>query len=101
MTDAEVLLWAKVRRRQLFDLQFHRQKPIGQYIVDFYCPDAQLVVEIDGGQHYMPEGKLNDANRDIYLKSLGLVVLRFSNLEVLHNIEGVMNTIAQHIESIL
>ncbi len=99
MTDAEIALWAKVRRRQLHGLQFHRQKPIGNYIVDFYCPAAKLVIEIDGGQHYRPEGELSDANRDAYLESLGLFVLRFSNLEVLHNMDGVMVTIACHIEA--
>lgn len=99
MTDAEIALWAKVRRRQLYSLQFHRQKPIGNYIVDFYCPAAQLVVEIDGGQHYRAEGELRDADRDAYLKSLGLLVLRFSNLDVLSNMDGVMTTIVQHIEA--
>ncbi len=99
MTDAEIALWEKVRRRQLYGLQFHRQKTIGNCIVDFYCPTAQLVVEIDGGQHYRPEGKLLDAKRDAYLKSLGLFVLRFSNLDVLRNIDGVMTTIVHHIEA--
>ncbi len=101
MTDAEIALWSKVRRKQLYGLQFHRQKPIGKYIVDFYCPEAWLVVEIDGGQHYTPEGEHNDANRDTYLQSLGLSVLRFSNLDVLRNMDGVMATIVQKIETML
>ena len=57
MTDAEILLWHKLRRKQLFGLQFFRQKPLGNYIVDFYCPSARLVIEIDGGQHYTEEGQ--------------------------------------------
>ena len=101
MTDAEIALWAKVRRRQLHRLQFHRQKPIGNYIVDFYCPTVALVIEIDGGQHYKPDGIQRDAVRDDYLKSLGLSVLRFSNADVLSNIDGVIASIIQHIESIL
>ena len=72
MTDAESAMWSKVRRKKLYGLQFHRQKTVGNYIVEFYCPAAWLIVEIDGGQHYTPEGELSDASRDAYLKSLGL-----------------------------
>jgi very-short-patch-repair endonuclease len=57
MTDAEKLLWSKIRGKQLSGLQFYRQKIIGNYIVDFYCPRTRLAVEIDGGQHYSAEGK--------------------------------------------
>lgn len=99
MTDAEIALWSKVRRKQLHGLQFHRQKPIGNYIVDFYCPEVWLVVEIDGGQHYTREGERSDANRDAYLQSLGLSVLRFSNLDVLRNMNGVIATIVQEIDT--
>ena len=99
MTDAEIALWAKVRRKQIYGLQFHRQKPLGNYIVDFYCPSVRLVIEIDGSQHYQSDGKRNDAIRDDYLKSLGLCVLRFSNLDVLCNIDGVITTIVQYIEA--
>ena len=99
MTDAETVLWTQIRRRQLLELQFLRQRPIGGYIVDFYCPEAALVVEIDGGQHYTTEGKETDEGRDNYLKSLELSVLRFSSTEVLNNIDGVVLTILQHLES--
>lgn len=99
MTDAEIALWAKLRRKQLHELQFYRQKPIGNYIVDFYCPSARLVVEIDGGQHYKEEGKRRDAVRDSYLKGIGLRVLRFSNLDILGNMDGVVAVIIQHLET--
>jgi len=99
MTDAEIALWAKVRRRQLCRLQFHRQKPIGNYIVDFYCPSVKLVIEIDGGQHYRPEGMQSDVARDNYLNTLGLSVLRFSNHDVLANMDGVIGSIIQYIEA--
>ncbi len=56
MTDAERLVWAKARRKQLKDRQFYRQRILGDYIVDFYCPKARLVVEVDGGQHHSEEG---------------------------------------------
>ena len=99
MTDAEISLWSKVRRKQLHGLQFYRQKPIGAYIVDFYCPAAQLVVEVDGGQHYENIGASRDAVRDRDLQELGLCVLRFSNIDVLGNMDGVLGVIVQHLES--
>ena len=81
MTDAEVFLWSKLRRKQLYGVIFSRQKTIGNYIVDFYCPAAQLVIEIDGSQHYLEQAALRDAKRDTYLRGMGLTVLRFSNLD--------------------
>ena len=77
MTDAEIRLWSKLRRKQVHSLQFCRQKPIGNFIVDFYCPKARLVIEIDGGQHYQEQGMDRDAARDSYLRGLGLEVIRF------------------------
>jgi very-short-patch-repair endonuclease len=57
MTDAEQLLWSKVRRKQIDDIHFYRQKNIGHYIVDFYCPKGKLIVEVDGGQHFETKGR--------------------------------------------
>jgi very-short-patch-repair endonuclease len=93
MTDAEKLLWPKVRMKQIAGLQFYRQAIIGDYIVDLYCPAAKLVVEIDGGQHYYGEGQESDKVRDNQLICLGLKVLRFSNLDVLQNINAVLEQI--------
>ena len=56
MADAEKLLWSKIRRKQIKGYQFYRQKNIGNYIVDFYCPSGKLILELDGGQHYSDEG---------------------------------------------
>ena len=72
---------------------------MGNYIVDFYCPSLELVIEIDGGQHYRPDGMQSDVARDNYLKNLGLSVLRFSNRDVLSNIDGVITSIIQYIEA--
>jgi len=93
MTDAERLLWSKVRKNQLKGYQFYRQKPIGNYIADFYCPKAKLVIEIDGGQHYLGEGKERDKERDDYMENMGLRILRFSNKEVFENIDGILEVI--------
>ena len=100
MTDAEKALWVKLRRKQLHGLQFYRQKPLGNFIVDFYCPAARLVIEIDGGQHYEEDGRNRDGLRDDYLESLGIRVLRFSNLDVLKNMDGVIATIGQYLETV-
>jgi very-short-patch-repair endonuclease len=97
MTDAEKLIWSRIRRKQLKGYQFYRQKNIGNYIVDFYCPAAKLIVEIDGGQHYSKEGTEKDKVRDNYVSRLGFTVLRFSDREVLKNINGVLERIYEHL----
>ena len=97
MTDAERRLWSKIRRKQLKEFQFYRQKNIGDYIVDFYCPAAKLIVEIDGGQHYSKENIVKDELRDKFLSDLGFRVLRFSNSDVFKNIEGVVEEIYNHL----
>jgi len=99
MTDAEQLFWSRVRRKQIENFQFYRQKNIGQYIVDFYCPSGKLIVEIDGGQHYENEGMKKDQERDRYLQNLGFTVQRFSDIDVLKNIEGVVETIHEQLKS--
>ena len=99
MTDAERRLWSKVRRKQLKEFQFYRQKNIGDYIVDFYCPAAKLIVEIDGGQHYSKENIVKDEARDKFLGDLNFRVLRFSNSDVFKNIEGVVEEIYNHLEN--
>jgi len=96
MTDAERRLWSTIRMKQIDSCQFYRQRIIGDYIVDFYCPRAKLVIEVDGGQHYSDEMVEMDRKRDDYLKNLGLKVLRFSNTEVLNNIEGVVESILEN-----
>jgi len=93
MTDAERLLWSKLKGKQLKGLQFYRQKIIGNYIVDFYCARAGVVIEVDGGQHYTDDGRAADAERDRYLQSLGLKVLRYSDNDVLTNTGGVVESI--------
>ena len=98
MTDAERLLWPRLRRKQIKGVNFYRQKPLGNYIVDFYCPAANLVVEVDGGQHYTDEGKAKDCQRDDYLANLDLKVLRFSDTEVLKEIDAVIKLIWENVE---
>jgi len=97
MTEVEKLLWEKIRGKQLKGYQFYRQKTIGNYIVDFYCPRAKLVIELDGGQHYSSEGEAKDTVRDGYMKGIGLRVLRFSDKEVFENTQGVLERIWEYL----
>jgi very-short-patch-repair endonuclease len=93
MTNAERLLWSKVGNRQLKGFQFYRQKTIGNYITDFYCPKAKMVIELDGGQHSTPDGKEKDRIRDDYMARIGIKVLRFSDREVFKNLDAVLDEI--------
>jgi very-short-patch-repair endonuclease len=97
MTDAERLVWSRIRRKQLKGYQFYRQKVIGNYIVDFYCPKANLIIELDGGQHYTDEGMKKDKNRDDYMTSVGLRVLRFSDRDVFKNLNGLIEKIWENL----
>lgn len=90
-TKEETLLWYNFLRK--YPVQFRRQYIVGNYIVDFYCHKAKLVVELDGSQHYRPEAMAHDRERTAYLDSLGLRVLRFTNLEVLRQFRRVCETI--------
>jgi len=92
MTNAERRIWHRLRAHRFGGLSFRRQFPIGNYVVDFACLEARLVVEIDGGQH--SESK-RDATRDAWLHSQGFSVLRFWNNDVLSNTDGVLEQIAQ------
>ena len=93
MTDAEQVIWTRIRRKQLLGVQFYRQKPIGSYIVDFFAPKAKLVVEVDGSQHMATEHARRDRQRDAYLVNLGLSVLRFNRLQVLQETDAVVEII--------
>lgn len=79
-TDAERLLWRVLRMRLLVGLKFRRQHSVGPYIIDFYCADRQLAVELDGGQHFTVEGLDYDRRRTAYLAARGIRVLRFTNV---------------------
>ncbi len=98
MTDAEQRLWERVRRKQILGVQFYRQKPIGGFIVDFYAPRVSLVIELDGGQHFEPDQQQYDQRRSLFLEQQGLAVLRFTNLDVLKNLEGVMEIIFSEVQ---
>ena len=87
MTREERILWRYYLRK--YPVRFYRQYAIGQYIADFYCRKAKLVIEIDGSQHFMKDGAAHDYRRTVFMKQFGILVLRFMNKEILTNLSGV------------
>ena len=91
-TEEENLLWYQFLRT--YPIQFRRQKVIGRYIGDFFCSEAQLIVEVDGGQHFEDSGRVSDAERTEYLEQMrGFQVLRFTNLEIKYQFTEVCSVI--------
>ena len=90
MTDAERRLWSKLRMRQVEGFRFRRQAPVGPYVVDFICLELKPIVEVDGGQHAVPQA---DTKRTAWLESEGYRVIRFWNNDVLKNTEAVLQTL--------
>ena len=93
LTWAEKTLWRELRNRKLAGVKFRRQQPMGPYIVDFYCPDCKLAVEVDGGQHDLPEERDADVARTRFLEDEGLKVVRFWNSQVRENLPWVLELI--------
>src|SRR5215470_11349738 len=87
-------MWSVLRAHRMSGASFRRQTPIGPYVVDFVCHAARLVIEIEGGQHFEPKNIGRDERRRTYLEVHGYRVLRFSNLDVMKNKSGVLETIA-------
>jgi very-short-patch-repair endonuclease len=92
-TNAERLLWSSLKGSQLLGYKFRRQQGIGQYIVDFYCPDKKVAIEIDGVTLWTEEEQKRDLIRQEYLEALGIRVLRFTNDDIYTNKDGVLNMI--------
>ena len=98
-TDAEAMLWKHLRHKQISGTQFNRQKPILNYIVDFYCAKAKLIIELDGSQHTEAENQLKDQKRDMALNGLGYTVMRFNNRQVLTETDSVLSVIYAFVEA--
>ena len=99
MTAAECVLWQSIKGRQLLGKKFRRQISVGPYIVDFYCPEARLVIELDGESHFAITRDEYEAERTKYLEQEGLKVIRFENKELYDHIEGVLETIKQALQN--
>ena len=92
-TDAEKSLWQRLRSRQIGGYKFRRQHPVGSYFADFACVEAQLIIELDGGQHVLPHNQSHDLTRTRALTDAGFQVLRFWNNDVLTPTEAVLQLI--------
>jgi len=100
-TSAERLLWSKLRSRQLSGFKFRRQHPIDKYILDFYCSEAQLAIEIDGGQHADDEHRKKDNLRTSVINGKGIQVIRFWNDDVLKHLDDVIAEIDATLNEIM
>jgi very-short-patch-repair endonuclease len=97
-TEAEKLLWAKLKDRSLFKQKFRRQHPIDIFIVDFYCHPIRLVIEVDGGYHLNSDQKEYDIGRSAELENWELKIRRFTNDEILQNLDNVVERIQHEVE---
>ena len=98
-TPAELTLWKALQGKQLDGYKFRRQHSIGNYILDFFCPSANLAIELDGGQHFTKDGREYDAIRDGFLASVGIRVLRYANNFIFENLEGVLEDVREHLRT--
>ena len=98
MPLAEKLLWTKIKDRQLSGYKFRRQYSIGNYVLDFYCPELKLSIEVDGETHYVEGADTYDRERQAFMESFGITVLRFTNRDVYEKIDGVVHRIKETIE---
>jgi very-short-patch-repair endonuclease len=92
-TDPEALLWACLRGRRVNKRKFRRQHPAAPYVLNFYCADLKLSIELDGGQHNTIEGRQHDKEREAFLRSQGIETLRFTNDEMMRYTDSVLNVI--------
>lgn len=98
--EGERRLWVYLRKRSFRGLKFRRQHGVGRYVLDFYCPALRLAVEVDGAQHYAEPGQQRDLEREQFLASLGITVVRFTNAEVMGEIEPVLERLGRLIETL-
>jgi very-short-patch-repair endonuclease len=100
-TSAEKLLWSKLSKNQLLGLQFRRQHPINRFIADFYCPKIKLVIEVDGSIHDIPEYQVHDIGRSEVLNDFGITVIRFTNEQILNEIDSTVEQIGITVKRLL
>jgi very-short-patch-repair endonuclease len=97
-TEAEQMLWRRIRNKQLNGIKFRRQEPLGSYIVDFVSFEKKLIIEIDGSPHNEEQINKNDKQRSLWLRGEGFKVLRFWNSEIVRDIEGALTKITNAFE---
>jgi len=100
MTEAEEILWEKLKNRKIFKARFRRQHPISIFIVDFYCHELKLVIEIDGGIHLNKEVAEHDEGREYDIEKFGIKILRFTNKQIFNNLDLVLNEILRTVSEL-
>lgn len=96
-TPSEKQLWSKLRNKQFHNLKFYRQYSVGYYILDFYCPQKKLAIELDGSHHSKPDEIIYDQERTLYLNAAGIDVIRFYNHEIENDLSATLKKITSHI----
>jgi very-short-patch-repair endonuclease len=100
MPKSEVLLWVKLKNKQVCGERFLRQYSVDQYILDFYCPRLKLAIEIDGDSHFMPGAQEQDKTRQEHIEAFGIRFLRFTNEDVCKNVDGVCQTVYNAVDEL-
>ena len=95
LTHAESQLWKSLRGRRFVQTKFRRQQPVGPYILDFYCPESRVSIEVDGGGHATPDQRVYDNERTEYLRSLGIREVRFWSNEIERDLDGALREIVK------
>jgi len=100
MPKVEVIMWSKLKQKQLLGYRFRRQYSVGSYVIDFFCPELKLAIEIDGTSHFKDGAEYYDSNRQESIEQLGIKFLRFNNAEVYKNLNGVLEVIVDNVQKI-
>jgi len=100
-TEAEKILWSKLNKNQISGLQFRRQHPIDKFITDFFCPKIKLAIEIDGSIHDIPEYHIHDLGRSDIIKDFGITIVRFTNEQIINEIDYTVNQIEKISEKLI
>lgn len=95
MTQPEVILWSKLKGKNLGERKFRRQYSVDRFVLDFYCPELKIAIEVDGDSHASAEAVEYDKNREIHIKQFGILFLRFTNNEIRENLTGVLYKILE------
>ncbi|MBU4446019.1 MAG: endonuclease domain-containing protein [Candidatus Marinimicrobia bacterium] len=100
MPEAEIILWSKLKGKQIYGYKFRRQYSVGSYIVDFYCPKLKLAIEVDGMSHLQQGSETRDNERQKYIETYGIQFLRYINTDIHENLEGVIEQIGETIHEL-
>ncbi len=97
LPQAEVWLWARLKRRQLLECKFRRQYSVGAFVIDFYAPEVKLGIELDGDSHFQAGAREYDRGRQAFIESFGIKLMRFVNSEIYDNLDGVVEAIGREV----